>query len=117
MVQVGDWVYHVIMWSTSYAVERVRKMAAREVSLQFTPEQVQRWLTSKGIENGYESAVGTDISGRYAYKKGELSAIIKGRIPETDFDFLMAGDTVILFFFDKKGKMVDYRVQQEWTGP
>jgi hypothetical protein len=82
-----------------------------------TTAEARRWFQSRGIEPYWDFAQISDRYEAFGYRKGQLSGIVSGRIPETNYDFLMAGDLQINLFFDKQGRLIDSAVTEEWLGP
>jgi hypothetical protein len=122
-VQAGEWVYYVINWSSPYTVDRLRTKIRAEIPLGSTVGKVQQWLDKESIAHSYHSTRHSNLLELQGYSADQLGGIAQGSIPEmqqtlpeTEQTFL-AADIALLFFFDKKGKLIGYSVEEEWAGP
>jgi hypothetical protein len=118
LFRAGDWLYSAKGWSTPYSVARVQKLVLNEVPLGSSPSEVKQWLKWKRIEHWHfnELTIDSRVEDR-GHKPDELGGMTTGRIPETNYDFMMVADIELLFVYDQDKKLLDRWVEEDWTGP
>jgi hypothetical protein len=116
-LRAGRWMYYFINWTTPHSVASVSRRVRRGVRTGAREAEVMNWLKSQGIEHRWEGVHESDRHERFPYQREALSGMVTGRIRETNYDFLMSGDLVLDFLFDRNGTLIDSSVHEEWLGP
>lgn len=101
-------IYKIRQPKATTNIAQIEKDIREHLPVGTSKTEVEAYLDQRGVPHSYTA----ESKGNPEYQHTE-AALIRG----TSRTWLVRGDTQILFKFDSQDRLIDYKVQEIFTGP